>query len=195
VAQPPTDKSFHEYAGSFSGPHRAVPLNQQNQRYHLSPIYFFDGTTSQDPELVADSTDVQNLFQGIGGHVLSTEMRLAERDYQEFQLEHLPIPYNPGEIQMYDSELVLDSVEEQEGSSQYSKRPGFESFEFQPQNDATKRSQDQAPRHLNPQATNIARTPTTRRWSREYAPEERIRVGLPRWESKEARRKYERHQR
>jgi len=110
--------------------------------------------------------------------------------YQHYRQYYLPPTSYPQETPKYDPEIVIDSIEDEPVSSQYSNLPEHGSARARSQQHAA------ASTHQNPHQTNVARTPTARRWSREYSPEERMRVGLSRWETEQDRMDYyERQQR
>lgn len=111
---------------------------------------------------------------------------------QEGQYYLPTTPYDSQTTPTYNSELIIDSIEEGDSGtwgddSRYPRQSSYREPRSQIQQTFTGGDYTRQ----DSQTANIARTPTTRRWSREYSPEERMRVGLPRWESEQHRIDYE----
>jgi hypothetical protein len=125
-----------------------------------------------------------------------SEFQWNGNGYQQYQQYYLPPTSYPQETPKYDPELVIDSIEEERDSSRFPNQPQQGRARHRPEDAATSdRSPHRASSQQNSQTTNVAHTPTARRWSREYSPGERMRVGLPRWETEQHRMDYERQQR
>lgn len=130
------------------------------------------------------------------------ESQLDDQGRQQYRQYYLPTTsYPPQDTPKYDPELDIDSVEDQQagawaGASRYPDQAS--EAPYSGYGDATSQAQQPSAvvRHTpqNPQTANVARTPTAQRWSREYSPEERMRVGLRRWETDQDRIDYERQQ-
>lgn len=125
-----------------------------------------------------------------------SELQCNGHGYQQYRQYYLPPTSYPQETPKYDPELVIDSIEEERDSPHFPNQPQQGRARRRPDDAATaSRSPQRAQSQQNSQATNVAHTQTARRWSREYSPEERMRVGLPRWETEQHRIDYERQQR
>jgi hypothetical protein len=121
----------------------------------------------------------------------------GSQDYYSSPLFHTP------ETTMYDDELRLDEEQTQTTATpdqQYSSFPGGDYYSQQthtqytyPQTPAQGSYRPQTPVHNSNQ--NVPTSPSTVRWTVESSPEERIRLGLPRYateeEIEEQRRIYE----
>lgn len=115
--------------------------------------------------------------------------------YQQYGQYYLPsTSFPPQEQPNYDSVLVIDSIEDEQAQTWVdpSRSSGTGYGEARSRDQETPETGRYA--EQSNQTANVARTPTTRRWSREYSPEERMRVGLPRWETEQHRIDYERRQ-
>jgi hypothetical protein len=115
--------------------------------------------------------------------------------YQEYGQYYLPATSYPSQSQPnYDSVLVIDTIEDEHSEAwvdlSRSNHAGFEGVGLRPQQPST----DSRHNQQNTYTENFAHTPTARRWSREYSPEERLRIGLPRWETEQHRIEYQRRQ-
>jgi hypothetical protein len=112
--------------------------------------------------------------------------------FQQGQYYLPTTPYDSQTIPTYNPELVIDSIEEGHpavwgDASCYPSQSGYGEAGARIQQTFTAGTDTQQ----NSQTANVAHTLTTKRWSREYSPEERMRVGLPRWESEQHRIDYE----
>lgn len=103
--------------------------------------------------------------------------------------------YPTQETPNYDLELVIESIEDEPATSS----AVASNDASQPVTDDSRESAQQPSANTYPpqtaQTANVPGTVTARRWSREYSPEERMRVGLLRFPTEQHRVEYERQQR
>jgi hypothetical protein len=111
----------------------------------------------------------------------------AHRDYSEHEYYLPPGPsYSPP---MYERELIID--EENTGTS-VPPMTGRNQCSGQTRLHPTQQNSEQVSHaRQNGQTRYHSPPPTTQRWSAEYSPEERMRVGLPRWESHDREVQYQ----
>ena len=180
--------------------HNAAPMAQQSTGdtrtttgdYHYQNEYTTDSTedcsyTSECHSYSASTYDTWSSFKQ------QYQPRWEGQGYQQYGQYYLPTTSNPPQdVPNYDPEIVIDSIEGMEGSAR-----GDACNPPIPPRAEDGRAHHQQPSlsFRNQQAQeNIAYTPTARRWSCEYSPEERMRVGLPRWKTEQHRIDYERPQ-
>jgi hypothetical protein len=175
----------------------AAPMTQQpaqDQRVTIDGHYYQTG--------YAEYSDGYSHTSGDQSTSASANDALPSENQQESQWDgqyYFPTTsYPPQEPLRYASELSIDSIEDDQDETRIDSS-GLHQAGSARSVEAGSRVQQQplAPGRYtqqNNQTANVARTPTARRWSREYSPEERIRVGLPRWETKRHRKNYERKQ-
>jgi hypothetical protein len=167
--QPATTDDYQHQNGYATDPSEGCSYTSGNHSYSASTYYTWSASERQ----------YQPQWDGQG--------------YQQYGRHYLPTASNPPhDIPDYDSELVIDSVERDEARAwgDASRPP------TQPRagDGRAQRQQRPAPARNQQSQQNIAHTHTTQRWSREYSPEERMRVGLPRWETEQHRIDYQRRQ-
>jgi hypothetical protein len=115
----------------------------------------------------------------------NTQTSLQDQQYYLQATSHPDVPN-------YGTELIIDSVEDVQGSRHLA-QPDHGSD--RPRHQLPDSNQRRTPHQQTAQARNVARSLTARRWSREYSPEERMRVALPRWATEQDRLDYECRQR
>jgi hypothetical protein len=114
--------------------------------------------------------------------------QMPERHAESHAMNQIHNNYAPDIT--YGNELVLEDGQSGTGTANH----GLESRPYQHGGGyATSQASEQG-YHVqhNGQMVNQEYPPATRRWSAEYSPEERLRLGLPRWESEQHRLAYER---
>ena len=172
----------------------AIATNQQEEDSHRTINgYQDDSVYSPEPD---DAYSYQSTSLSSHNTVASSEQQQEswwdDQGYQQYGQYHLLATGAASQEQFaYDPVLIIDPVEgggpEAFTDFAYSNPPRHEVADTRLQQLSTSRQSTQQRNH----ADNIAYTPTARRWSREYSPEERMRVGLRRWENEQARTDYD----
>jgi hypothetical protein len=186
-AQYPIDVPYNQTSAAATQPTRDTGAGSNDQHYASDyTINYTDGNSytkgdhsqsASNHETICSSDEQQQLWWDDEG-------------CQRYRQYYLPVTPYAQETPNYDPELVIDSIEDDQCTSRFSNQPEYREARARLHQPSTTGSTQE-----NPQPANVARTPTARRWSREYSPEERMRVGLLRWETEQHRINYERQQR
>ncbi|PBP21864.1 hypothetical protein BUE80_DR007310 [Diplocarpon rosae] len=133
---------------------------RQQRSYHSSEVYRDQaGSTTEHQE---QTQAARASCHSSGGQSASDK-------------QHRLPTYNP-ETPRYENEIAFEEEHETAVETQYSQRNGY-THQAPASNHGCQTGQ-----------TNRDHSPTTQRWSSEHSPEERLRLGLPRFETAEERR-------
>ena len=138
--------------------------------------------------MIEDQSTSARVYNPLSSSEHQPEPRRENHEYRQDGQYYLPSTSYPLMKQTnYDSVLTIDTVEDE-----YSATWAQSSHsEYEVARSATQESD--APERYSQGTNHAAHSPTARRWSREYSPDERMRVGLPRWETEQDRLEYYEH--
>lgn len=160
-------------------------VSTNGYHYHNEHAVQYSDEHSSTSEDQYNSAYTYNIFRSSGQNQESTSVG---QDYQQYAQYYLPATTFPSQDQPnYDRVLVFDPIEDDQVGSRVDPRHLGQAHHGEERCREQEAPAPSRSAHQSNQTVNVARTPTAGRWSREYSPEERMRLGLRRWETEQHR--------